>query len=76
MDTENKAVKDALIVMGVEIVSFVVMVAIVKWLMKPDTIRTLKMNAALKVKRVADSQTVVWESVASKAANIYQKARV
>lgn len=61
---------------AVEIAGFLVMMWLAKKAMSPDFGRGLKMRSALFVKKVADSQAQSWQTVASQAANVYNKARV
>lgn len=67
---------DVAIQVVVQIAGVLIMVGLVKWLMRPDAVRTIKMGTALKVKKFADSQVESWQLVAGKAANAYNKARV
>jgi hypothetical protein len=72
----REIVGDVALQVAVQVAGVLIMVGLVKWLMRPDAIRTLKMGAALRVKKIADSQVESWQTVAGKAANAYQKARV
>lgn len=48
----------------------------VKFIMRPDSARNLRMSIALFVKRTAQRQANTWQNVADHAATSYQKARL
>ena len=73
----NQETKDAVVKELVTVAGFLITAYITrKVLGNPDFGKALHMRTALTVKRIADSQVRAWENVASRAANMYQKARL
>lgn len=52
---------------------FLVTLYVMKFVMRPDSIRGLRMKGALLTKRVAQAQADAWQNVANRAATTYHK---
>lgn len=73
----NERNKEQLIGEIISLAGFLATVVITrKVLNNPDFIRTVHMKSALTVKRVADAQVNVWQSIGTRAAMSYQKVRM
>ena len=56
-------------------VGTVVTIGLVYYFTAPDAFKTLKMKTALRVKRMAQQQVDIWQTVADKAATAYNRER-
>lgn len=73
--TISDETKRQIVILAFSVIGTVVTVGLFYYLTKPDTFKTLKMRAALTLKRVAQKQVDTWQDLADKAATMYNRER-
>lgn len=74
-DTAKEETTRQTIILAFTLVGAVAMVIVARSIDKPDFSKSLKMGAALALKRVAASQVDWWQNVADKAASAYNREK-
>jgi hypothetical protein len=73
--TVQDETKRQVIILVFSAIGTVVTISLVYYFSSPDSFKTLKMKAALKLKRLAQKQVDTWQSIADQAATLYNREK-
>jgi hypothetical protein len=76
MSNQRDALTEAIITGAVELAFGILTIVLMKKVMAPDVMTTLRLRSAQTVKRVAQHQADQWQRIANNAATAYHKARI